>query len=61
MKIITQNIDLIDFYGPFSTYNVKVIKNIKRRYKEIVGKSYTGTFFENIELVTDEDGEDGEN
>ena len=47
-----------DFYmGPFSTYNIKVIKNVKRRYPENIGKSYTGTFFENIELVMDEDEE----
>ena len=41
-----------DFYnGPFSMYNIKVIKNDKRRYPPEVGRSYNGTFFENIELI----------
>ena len=41
-----------DFYnGPFSMYNIKVIKSDKRRYPPEVGRSYNGTFFENIELA----------
>lgn len=45
----------IDFYsGPFSSYNIKVIKNEKRRYPQEVGRTFTGTFFENVELSDDD-------
>lgn len=41
-----------DFYsGPFSSFNVKVIKDDKRRYPAEIGKFYNGMFFENIEIV----------
>ena len=47
-----------DFYiGPFSQYGIKVVKNQKRRFPENTGKFYTGTFFENVSLVEENDDE----
>ena len=47
-----------DFYiGPFSQYNIKVVKNQKRRFPPTTGSIYTGTMFENVTIVQEIDDE----